>query len=75
MEENRNKRKAAKNVANTAKTGNDMRNANRKYHEADKEVKRSCRENKRHYVSNLAKDAENAAMKGDLGTPYCITKN
>ena len=51
-----------------------MRNANRKYQEVNKEVKRSCREDKRNYVINLAQDAENAAMKGDLGTMYNITR-
>ena len=51
-----------------------MRNAKRMYQKADKEVKRSCRKDKRNYVNNLAKDAENTAMKGDLGTLYNITR-
>ena len=68
------KRKAAKNDLNAAKTRNRMRNASRKYLKANKEVKRSCRKDKRNYVNNLATNAENAAMKGDLGTLYSITK-
>ena len=59
---------------NAAKTRNQMRNAKRKYQEADKKVKRNCGEDKRNYANNLAKDAENAAMKGDLGTLYNITR-
>ena len=51
-----------------------MTNASRKYQEANKEVKRSCREDKWNYKNNLAKDAENAAMKGDLGTLYNIAR-
>ena len=58
------KRKTAKNDVNTAKTRNQMRNANRKYQEADNEVKKSCRKDKRDHENNLAKEAENAAMKG-----------
>ena len=58
------KRKAAtKNEANAAKTRNQTRNANRKYQEANKDIERSCREDKRNYVNSLANDAENAAMK------------
>ena len=68
------KRKVAKNDASAPKTRSQMRDANRKYHEADKEVKRSCREDKRNYVNNLANDAGNAAMKGDLGTLYNISR-
>ena len=40
------KRGAAKNDINTVTTRNQMRNAKRKYQEADKEVKRSCRKGK-----------------------------
>ena len=68
------KRGAAKNDTNTTKTRIQMRNAKRKYQEADKEVKRSCRKDKRNYVNNLSKDAENAAMKGNLGSLYNITR-
>ena len=51
-----------------------MRNASRKYQEANREVKRRCRGDKRNYVNNLAKDAENATMKGDLETLYNISR-
>ena len=51
-----------------------MRKASRKYQKANKEVKRSCKEDKRNYVNNLAEGAENAAMKGDLGILYNITR-
>ena len=68
------KKGAAKNDTNTSKTRIQMQNAKRKYQEADKEVKRGCRKDKRNYVINLAKDAENAAMKGGLGTLYNITR-
>ena len=68
-------RKTAKNEVNVAKTRNQIKQANRKYQEANREVKRSCRRDKRNYVNNLAQEAENAAMKGDLGTLYNITKN
>ena len=48
--------------------------AEHQYRLKDKEVKRSARSDKRVYVEDLAKQAEHAAIKGELSTVYKITK-
>ncbi|XP_064645936.1 craniofacial development protein 2-like [Lineus longissimus] len=44
------------------------------YSQKDKEVKKSCRKDKRQYFDNLATDAENAARRKDMATLYKATK-
>ncbi|CAC5396277.1 unnamed protein product [Mytilus coruscus] len=44
------------------------------YRTKDKEVKRSARKDKTQYLEDLAKDAEKAAVLGELSTVYKITK-
>lgn len=44
------------------------------YTSKDKEVKRSARKDKRSFVKDLAREAEQAAARGELGTVYKITK-
>ena len=45
-----------------------------KYREADKKAKRTVRKDKRLYIDNLAREAEEAANKGHQGTLYGIVK-
>lgn len=44
------------------------------YKDKDKEVKRSARNDKRAHIDNLACEAEQAAVRGDWGTVYKVTK-
>ena len=44
------------------------------YSKKDKEVKWSCRRDKRHYIDTLATEAETAARNNDMRTLYKITK-
>ena len=44
------------------------------YSKKDKEVKRSCRRDKRHYIDTLATEAETAARNNDMKTLYKTTK-
>ena len=45
------------------------------YRQKDKAVKRNCRRDKRQYVEKKAKEAEDAAMKGDSKELYRIVKD
>ena len=56
-------RKKAKEVLNHNKTRVRKADAQAKYSEANKEVKRSIRRGKRNFVDNLAKQAEEARVK------------
>jgi endonuclease/exonuclease/phosphatase family metal-dependent hydrolase len=47
----------------------------KQYSEKDKEVKKSARRDKKDYVENLAKEAEDAAKRRDLKTVYDTMKN
>ena len=44
------------------------------YRQRDREVKKSARKDKRSFVDNLAKEAEEAAVRGEISTVYKITK-
>ena len=44
------------------------------YSKKDKEVKRSCRRDKGHYIDTLATEAETAARNNDMKTLYKTTK-
>ena len=48
--------------------------AQTEYKIKDCKVKRSARKDKREFVDQLAKDAEDAAARGELSTVYKITK-
>ena len=67
-------RKTAKATLNSSKTRASMMKAQRKYAEKDKLVKRSARSDKRKYLDDMAQEAEQAAVKGNLREVYCITK-
>ena len=48
--------------------------AQTEYKIKDCKVKRTARKDKREFVDQLAKDAEDAAARGELSTVYKITK-
>ena len=58
-------RRKLKEKLNQAVTRQQKRQAQREYSEKDREVKRSCKNDKRTYANNLTRDAEEAACKGD----------
>ena len=67
-------RKEAKNIMNMARTRKQKRDANKRYQELNREVKRRCRRDKRVYVESEAERAEEAEWKGDARTLYEITR-
>lgn len=69
--EERRKRKAD---VDNSKTRNQKANAMKVYNKADREVKKSCRRDKRKWISDIATEAEEGASKQDMKTLYRITK-
>ena len=67
-------RKKAKEVLNHSKTRIRKADAQAKDSEADKEVKRSIKKERRNFVDSLAKQVEEAAGKGDMKELYAITR-
>jgi len=67
-------RKEAKNAVNMARTRNQRRDASRRHQELNREVKRSCRRNKRVYVESMAERAEEAGRRDDVKTLHEITR-
>ena len=67
-------RKKAKEVLNHSKTRVRRADAQAKYSEANKEVKRSIRKYRRNFVDSLANQAKEAAGKGDMKELYSITR-
>ena len=67
-------RKKAKEVLNHNKTRVRKADAQVKYSEANNEVKRSIRKDRRNFVDSLAKQADEAASKGDMKELYSITR-
>ena len=67
----RREKKAALNIAKT-RAAKAQRQA--EYTEANKEVKKSARMDKRNFIEGLAQEAEDAAGKGDMKEVYRITK-
>ena len=67
-------RKKANEVLNRNKTRVRKAEARAKYTEANKEVKRSIRKDRRNLVDSLAKHAEEVAGKGDMKELYSITR-
>ena len=64
----------AKNTMNMARTRKQKRDANKRYQELNREVKRRCRRDKRIYVESEAEKAEEAGKRGDARTLYEITR-
>jgi len=67
-------RKRKKAILNTSRTRAAKSNAQEAYTIANNEVKQSIRRDKRDNVDNLAKQAEEAAAKGNLKDLYMTTK-
>ena len=67
-------RRKLKQKLNQAVTRQQKRQAQREYCEKDREVNRSCKNDKGTYANNLTRDAEEAACKGDIKTLYNITQ-
>ncbi|XP_078616245.1 uncharacterized protein LOC144884665 [Branchiostoma floridae x Branchiostoma japonicum] len=68
------RRKSKANIDN-CRTRNQKANAMKQYNIADRKVKKSCRRNKRKWISDKAYKAEEATSKQDKKTLYRITKN
>ena len=64
----------AKEVLNHSKTRVRKADAHAKYSDANKEVKQSIRRDTQNFVDSLAKQAEEAASKGDMKGLYSITR-
>ena len=67
-------RRKAKQVLNVARTRQGKREANRYYNEKNREVKKSCRRDRRNSFESIAREAEGAAKKNDLRTLYMTTR-
>ena len=67
-------RRKAKQSLNDARTRQGKREANRYYNEKNREVKKSCRRDKRKLIKGIAREAEDAAEKNDLRTLYMTTR-
>ena len=67
-------RKGKKEKLNTSKTRTAKGRAQEEYTQANKEVKKSIRKDKRAHIDNLAQQAETAAAQGNLKDLYMITK-
>lgn len=59
---------------NNSRTRNQKASAVKLYNRADRKVKRSCRTDKRKWISDMATEAEEATSKQDLKTLCRITK-
>ena len=67
-------RKVAKNTMNMARTRKQKRDANKRYPELNRDVKRRCRRYRRIYVESEAENAEEAGKRGDARTLCEITR-
>ncbi|CAG2187778.1 unnamed protein product [Mytilus edulis] len=69
-----NERRQVKEKVLTAITRQQKKQTQEQYSNKDTEVKKSCKQDKRNFVEQLAKEAEAACSKGDTKTLYNITK-
>lgn len=67
-------RRTKKSLLNNSRTRLEKKEAQQKYTEAHKAVRRSVRADKRKYADNLAKEAEDAAAKRNMKALYDTTK-
>ncbi|XP_071136997.1 uncharacterized protein [Mytilus edulis] len=65
-----NERRQVKEKVLTAITRQQKKQTQEQYNNKDKEVKKSCKQVKRNFVEQLAKEAEAACNKGDTPKPY-----
>ncbi|XP_068680359.1 uncharacterized protein [Montipora foliosa] len=64
----------AKEILNDARTRQGKREANRYCNEKNREVKKSCRRDKRNLIEGIAREAEDVAKNNDLRTLYMTTR-
>lgn len=69
-----NERRAIKEKLMNATTRQEKKTIQDLYSTKDKEVKKSCKQDKRKYVEQLAEEAESACGKDDIKTLYNITR-
>ena len=67
-------RKIKKAAINNCRTRAAKKEAQKKYAEANSEVKRTIRTDKRNFVDRMAQEAEEAAANGNMKQLYDITK-
>ena len=67
-------RKVCKDTLNNSKTRSAKTTAQHMYNEKHKEVKRSVRKDRKNFIDNLAKEAEEAAGKRNMKEVYNITR-
>ena len=67
-------RKEKKSAVNISRTRASRARAQQEYTEADREVKRSIRQDKRDFIDNLARQAEEAAGQRNLKELYSVTR-
>ena len=67
-------RRQLKDNLNRARTRAQKRVAQIEYSQKNKEVKKTCKRDKREFAESLAQDAEEVASKGDSKTVYDITR-
>ena len=67
-------RRKAKEILNDARTRQGKREANRYSNEKNREVKKSCRREKRNLIESIAREAEDVAKNNDLRTLYMSTR-
>ena len=67
-------RKVAKGNVNRSKTRQQKISAQTQYSEINKRVKRSIRKDKRNWINEQAKQAEELERKGDINELYNITR-
>ena len=66
-------RKKEKDMLNSSRTKSKKAEARTRYAKANREVKQSIRKDRRNFVNDLARQAEEAAGKGDLKDLYSNT--
>ena len=67
-------RRKANQIMNDVRRRQWKREANRYYNEKNREVKKSCRRDKRNLLESIAREAEDAATNNDLRTLYMTTR-
>ena len=67
-------RREKKEEINNAKTRLQKKNKLKEYNEMDRQVKRSCRNDKRKWLNDLASEAEEAAVKHNTRRMYELTR-
>ena len=65
-------RKRTKNARDQTKDSQGWKTRDEKYREKDKEVKKSCRRDKRHWIESKGVEAQEAANRNDTKSMYSL---